>query len=137
VNLSFTLTGFKPLTTNELYKYQRGRIRCSDKYNEMKDDVFWQMQSFTASINDFKRSFNKFEHSIEFTLAVYMPHDEFYTKKNMLNIRTLDIDNSIKGLVDSVMSVIDIDDGYIKTISASKIPCDAWSVGVSLKVLDK
>lgn len=136
-SLSFTIQG-KPVSTND-YKASRV-VRGSKPYSQMyetkkaKDYKNWIRESLLphrANMFRFETNFSIYEHALACCAVIWLP--DLLTKKNTINRRSIDIDNSLKCLIDGVFDNFDkLDDKMICDLFVQKRKAEEFSVDFTL-----
>jgi len=118
-------------------KYRNGGT--SEKARKYINQIYTQLQGYIKEMNAFRAAFEVIpdkDKRLHLTVDVLVPKDDFRTKSGCISIKSIDIDNYLKLLIDSVMDFrhhnetraklnfvvqkLDINDKYITRLSASK-----------------
>lgn len=124
--ISFSIPG-KPVTTN-LYKAPRviksGRKYAATMYEtkkakDYKKTVCEYVEPFREEIDIFERQFSVHDHVLACTVILWLP--DLITMDMRISKNSIDIDNSLKCLIDGVFSCFDVlDDKMICDLFVSK-----------------
>ena len=81
----------------------------------------------------FMENFNREEDAIFVEYVFYLRSDDYFTKSGRISMRCLDVDNAIKIAQDNLFAFIDLDDGFVTRISATKVPSDTDCIEIMLR----
>jgi hypothetical protein len=130
-----------PFSVNSAYylkSYNKGaptKIR-TQKCRDWGDSILLQMVKIKDKLLKFKEEFDEKEDAISIELVFYIPKDKFYTKKGDISLRSNDLTNVEKLLVDIIFDSrfnnryvsdtkvlnLDINDKLIVDLSSKKRP---------------
>jgi hypothetical protein len=111
---------------------KRGGNANSQKKKALKNEILSQMMKYTQDVVCF---YDNYDPKKEFIIAqylLYIPQDIFYTKKNDISSRKIDIDNFSKLFQDSIFNLIGINDKYALDNILSERPSNKWELKIYL-----
>lgn len=102
------------------------------------DAIMLQLQNYCKEMKEFKETFDEKSDAIEINLIFFIPKDKFYTKTGTISLRSNDLTNVEKLLVDILFDSrfngrmvnglqtynLDINDKLICTLTSKKRPVD-------------
>lgn len=129
----------KPISINKkftLHKRSRFIIK-SPEAQSFEKKINLMLNDFEDLFNELRDNYKQDKHAISFDLEVFVPQHEFFTKKQTINQRCLDVTNAFKMLEDIIFKRIGIDDSQIVQASAGKFPWarETWSCIVKIKII--
>lgn len=127
------LIPLKPLSVNKLYRVFRGRSIKSQDARAFEAMFNSYLAEFATQAILFMENFDREEDAIFVEYVFYLRSDEYFTKSGRLSMRCLDVDNAIKIAQDNLFAFIDLDDGYVTRISATKVPSDSDCIEIMLR----
>lgn len=143
MKINFKLNN-SPCSVNSAY--YRNKVR-TQKTRNWSDSIHKQLSSpsLKKEIESFTKAFKPLKHCIEVSLIFYTPHDKFYTKKGNISRKSMDLDNCIKLLLDTLLDPrffkrdlfnFNIDDQFVTDLPTYKRPADKHSIVISISILD-
>ena len=111
----------------------------SIKATKYKNQIYTQLQKYIQDMDNFRAAFEAIpdkNKELYLTVDILVPRSDFRTKEGSISIKSIDLDNYLKLLIDSVMDSrhhnetrakldfvvqkLNINDKYITRITASK-----------------
>ena len=126
--------------------YYRNKIR-TQKTRNWSQSIHNQLSepSLKKQIEAFTASFKPLKHCLKLSIEFYIPREKYFTKKGHISRKSVDLDNCLKLLIDTVFDPrffkrelfnFNIDDTFIQTIEASKHPADKHSIKLKVSIKD-
>lgn len=161
INIKLDLV-LRPVSINDAY-YRAGQLKAGAR--KYRHELLNQLLKYKSEIQAFRAKalelINNNNHSLKLEIVHMVPNDTFYTVKGQMSMRAGDTDNYTKLLQDFLLNPryceesesynkdsfelqngtkpfnIGIDDRFVQTIVASKVPCnsDRWQVQITCSVL--
>lgn len=115
----------KPVSTNELYASNGYGITLSKKNREFKKEVRLKLSPHLKQIAEFTKNFDSTKNVIKANYVFYVPKEKLFTKKGTVSKKSIDVDNFVKSLTDSVFKIMgelnsDCDDSQIMEMNLKK-----------------
>lgn len=109
INKKNTISGKRRM----IIKSMDARI-YEEKINIELDKYYEQMTFFKNNITD--------KEALSFSIVVYIPKGDFFTKKGTINTKCLDVSNAIKMLEDIIYKRLGLNDGLNCKVTSEKRP---------------
>jgi len=127
--IEFYFKDLKPITQNHAVKHKvikKGRKNIVTSYKSDIAKVYEQTiliktASRRPDIFDFEANYSPYEHFLACHIHFYMPKNKLITSKGYVNNKSIDLDNSLKYLIDAIFKRFNkIDDSAICQITSYK-----------------
>jgi Holliday junction resolvase RusA-like endonuclease len=126
--------GIKPLSTNQTKNFTRdGRYYPSPEKTKFRKEIAAIMPKYFEQITQFDRDFDVKTEFLKLKLVFYVPMSRLITKKGAISLRSIDLDNCQKTVIDCVFNCFStVDDKSICDIQAFKRPSltGVWGIGM-------
>lgn len=143
-----TITGVRPVSFNKAY-YNHRRVLTREA-REYRTEFLHQLnKGKIGALKAFNTMFNPSEHYMVLKFDVEVPEDIFWTKDGNISMRSGDVDNYLKLIIDFTCNDkyydddtrllgpcfnLGVDDRFITDLSVKKRPAKAWSIKISAKI---
>jgi Holliday junction resolvase RusA-like endonuclease len=77
--------------------------------------------------------FDKSKHAVHVEYVFYLEASKYLTKSGRISLRCLDVDNGIKQAQDNLFRFLQIDDGLVTKVTATKVPSDSDCIEIVLR----
>jgi len=131
------LIPMRPISVNKMYRTFRGRTIKSREGREFEFAFNHHLAEFSTYAIDFLSTFNQEEHAIHVDVILFIRHEDYFTKSGRMNKRCIDVDNSLKSVIDQVFAFVDIDDGLVSRVSCIKVPSEGDSIEIILRRVEQ
>lgn len=152
-------TDLKPISINSAYYRNR---KITEKARIFRSKFLIQLQSQLSTLKEIQDKFDPLKHCLAFSFTFGIPNEYFFTKKGTLSHRSQDLDNCLKLIIDFVCNTrydttwllnrfpkekrlfgslkqlgnLAIDDKVIQEIYATKVPDSAYTITISIDLLN-
>ena len=119
--MTLNFPGILPISTNQLRRtnFRRKIVHKSAKYSAFENTIAIECLGKLQEIRDFETDYDIKEEYLECTVFVSMPN--LIAKKGWISSQSLDLDNCLKGLLDSVFKCFSkLDDRMICRLLVEK-----------------
>lgn len=116
------LVPLKPMSINKMYRSYQGRSIKSAEARQWEAEFNHHLAEYAHEALFFLQSFDEEEHALDVEIIFYLLESDYITKGGRMNKRVLDVDNGIKSSLDQIFRFMNIDDGLIKSVKATKLP---------------
>jgi Holliday junction resolvase RusA-like endonuclease len=123
----------RPLSVNKLYRNFRGRTIKSQEGREYEMAFNHYLAEFGTQAIRFLEEFDKNQHAVHIEYVFYLESSKYLTKSGRINMRCLDVDNGIKQAQDNLFRFLQIDDGFVTKVTATKVPSDADCIEIVVR----
>lgn len=124
MNTLFIQVPIKPLSVNAKFtinKYKR-RIVKSNVANKFEKTVEGYLNQCMKEIDQFTAAFNPKKYGLTMDILMYIPEDQFFTKKGAISSTCIDAGNAMKMLEDIIYKRMGLNDGLNLKVSSEKRP---------------
>lgn len=145
----FSLKGIKPISYNKyLYGRTHTRTTAARKWGSSVAKIVNGSKDIQKKINALRAVFDATRHCLKVTFIFHTPKEYFITSTGEISLRSQDIDNCLKGLIDTLfcsryrdrgeIKNFAIDDKSITCIYAEKICSldDTYKIDIQVELLD-
>lgn len=129
--IEFELEG-RAFSVNKAYYATRKVLTAEAK--AWQAEIAAQLEELKC-LSEFALEFKDTPGPIELRVTFYIPHHVFYNAQGQISVRSQDLDNGLKLLIDLIFRHMSINDINIVKIVAQKQVGARYSIGVRLSLL--
>ena len=137
--MKIILNNIEPFSINKAY--YKGTFNRTKELREWSDRIINQMATPVnqAIIKEYKKLLK--DKAIGMRIYFFIPHKNFYTKDGSISIRSKDLSNIEKNLIDLIFGSkynvmgLDIDDKNIVDLYSSKRVSSSFKIEIKLKII--
>lgn len=127
----------KPLSINHKLIPARGRLIKSGEYRKYEKKLDEEFAKWFDHVSVLGSGYDEKKHALKATWRIYVPENEFFTKKGTISKTCLDVTNSIKVMEDRLVHILGVDDSQFIEVTSEKIPTSGafWCVCLELSIV--
>lgn len=133
----------KPLSmNNKMIPVKRGRYARLIKatpFRKYENDLDAELAKYFDHFRMLGSAYDSKRHALETKWSIYIPQNEFFTKKGTISKTCIDATNTVKIMEDRLSYILGVDDSQICESSVKKLPTDStsWCVVLELSIVMK
>lgn len=144
--MKLILNKVKPFSINNAYYKQTFTMTRECRQWRFTVIKALSSQNNLTEITKFRESFNPKLHGIALSLKFIIPHDWFYTQEGEVSLRSMDLSNVEKLLIDILfdkrfterreLANLNINDKAIIHLDSQKHPGNSWKIIIEAKLIE-